>query len=289
MKQVKLFAPCKINLTLGITGSRTDGYHLISSVMQSLDLGDTVRIRLTEGKDINVICGTPGIPTDARNTAHKAASLFMKTAGIKSGAEIHIQKNIPFAAGLGGGSADAAAVLVGLSELFENTYTQKALCELGVKIGADIPFCIVGGTCLAEGIGEILSPLPPIPDCRVLLVKPPEGVLAGDCFQSYDKNPVADTWGCGPVIRALEEHNIKAVAAGMYNLLENAAGVAEIDRIKADMYSYRALGACMSGSGSTVVGLFDSSEQAEAAAEHARKNGWFAAVAKPVNHGAIVI
>ena len=175
--KVNVDAPAKINLFLDIRGKRSDGYHIVSMVMQSISLCDEITVSRTDDGDIKIVCSDENIPLDETNTVYKAVELFFKeTEKENKGIEIKIKKNIPTEAGLGGGSTDAAAVLHALNKLYDTELSRKELAEIGAEIGADVPFCVYGGTMSASGIGTILSPLPDLPECYLVIVKPNIGV-----------------------------------------------------------------------------------------------------------------
>ncbi len=277
MEKVVLRAPAKINLALDVTGKRDNGYHDVRMVMQQIGLSDEILIEKisTGGDRITVETNSGELPLNEDNLVYKAARIIMDECGIKDSIRIFIDKHIPIAAGLAGGSTDAAAVLKGMNELFELGITELKLRELGVRIGADVPYCIMGGTALAEGIGEILTPLTPMPDCTILIAKPGISVSTGYVYTAYDSlkeklHPEVDAMAA-----ALKERNLSGIAKLLGNSLE---GVTQeeypvIKRIKQIMLGNGALGALMSGSGPTVFGLFDDGNKAGEALERIRKEG----------------
>lgn len=267
MKEITVRAYAKINLTLDVTGVRPNGYHEVRMIMQNISLYDRLTIKQIVKNEIILSAGQTSLPTGNDNLICKACNAFFEVSGISSGIFIDLDKRIPVAAGMAGGSADAAATLHGLNALFETGYSLEQLCEIGVKLGADIPFCLIGGTVLAEGIGEILTPLKAAPDCHLLIVKPSAGISTKHV---YDKlapceeliHPDTDA-----MIAAINKGSIAEVAANLGNVLESvtAAEMPFINEIKAEMLALGALGALMSGSGTTVFGIFDSKAKAEAA------------------------
>ena len=274
MKKIKAFA--KINLTLDITGRREDGYHLLRSVMQQIYPCDLVEVKKADSISLKLFWDNePGsshevVPADRRNIAWKAAELILKEAGIDSGVEITLKKSIPAAAGLAGGSTDAAAVLKGVNELYEIGYDTDKLCELGVRLGADVPFCIRGGTAMAEGIGDKLTPLPTPDKAYILLVKPPIAVSTKEVYEAYDAlEPSEREDKSGRLEKLLKEG--KADPAGVCGCLMNVlADVTEaqhpmIKEIREKMTELGAEGALMSGSGPTVFGIFSDGEKAKEA------------------------
>lgn len=280
-------AYAKINVSLDVVGKREDGYHNLKSVMQSVSLYDKVFIN-TSYDGIKIKTNLPYLPCDERNIAYKAAKLFFEEINEKPHADIYIEKKIPMGAGLGGGSADAAAVLSGLSKMYENNISPERLEQIGLMCGADVVFCMRGGTHLAEGVGEILTPLPPMPKCFILLVKPALSISTKTVFQNFslsmcDYHP--DTDG---IISALEIGDINSVSVRAYNVLEKAVNMRykNLDVYKSELLTFGALGSCMSGSGSAVFGIFDNEKQAKKAAAHFKKAfKTFAFVATPINQG----
>jgi len=271
-------APAKINLGLDVLGHRKDGYHDVSMIMQSLTLHDTVTITAAPGKpgslrgEIELTSSAPDIPTDETNLACKAARLLMDRFGITDTVRIDLRKNIPAAAGLGGGSADAAAVLVGVNRLFRLGLRDEELRREGVKIGADVPFCLMRGTAIAEGIGDILRPVAPMPSCGILLAKPPVSVSTKKVYQQYDSAEVKAHPDIPAILKALKEGSLESLAGSIGNVLEavTAAGYPVIDELKESMIKEGALGSLMSGSGPTVFGLYRTEEEASVAAERLR-------------------
>lgn len=259
-------APAKVNLFLDITGKRPDGYHLLDSVMQSVDLCDTVTLSRMSGEGIYISCNRSRIPCDENNLAHIAAARFFEAFEIRRdfGLSIELEKRIPVQAGLGGGSSDAAAVLVGLNVLLGIHADRERLCQVGASVGADVPFCIIGGTMRVAGIGEQLSPLAPMPDCQIVLAKPSRGVNTAAAFRRYDDldMPRSDG-GAPPLLVGLNCGNLGALAGGMKNALEAACPVPEVRLLKERMMQFGALGAAMSGSGSAVFGIFDNRQLAK--------------------------
>ena len=249
-------AYAKINLSLDIVGVRDDGYHLIKTVMQSISLHDVVSV---DKKDngISITCNDPAVPCDERNIVHKCARRFFERVRESFGIHIDIQKNIPSQAGLGGGSADGAAVLVLLNKLCGDILTTEELCEIGAKVGADIPFCIVGGCVLCEGIGEVLTPV----DSRVILdlciVKPAFGVSTAEAYKAFDNAEVISHPDTETVIKALESGDKATLSKGLVNALEMDG---RIEEIKKELVESGAVSACMSGSGSAVFAILDGKE-----------------------------
>lgn len=261
MKSLTVRAPAKINLSLDVTGKRGDGYHLLSTVMQSIGLADRVTVSLEPRlKGIRLACGRARIPADSRNTAWRAAALFCEAAGLADGIAIEIEKRIPTAAGLAGGSSDAAAVLYALDCLLPNRVTRDQLFELAARIGADVPFCLQGGTILCEGIGEILTPQPPWPDIPVLLCKPSFGMSTPWVFSRFRLDAPGHRPDQPAVLAALATRDLSALAKSTANVLESVSLAArpELSEIKRQLTAAGAVVTLMSGSGPTVFGLFSS-------------------------------
>ncbi|MDP4118273.1 MAG: 4-(cytidine 5'-diphospho)-2-C-methyl-D-erythritol kinase [Bacillota bacterium] len=257
-----LQAPAKINLTLDVVGKREDGYHNVKMIMETVSLYDTVTV--FKRKNIEVKCNLPYVPTDERNIAYRAAVGFFESTGIEGGAYINIVKRIPVAAGLAGGSTDGAAVLKGLNRIYGNVLTYKQLIEVAAKVGADVPYCLNGRMALAEGIGEILTPIKNLPKTIVLLAKPPISLSTKLVYSMIKWDEIKlhpDTEGA---LSAIEREDINGLSARMYNVLEEVSceKYPIIKEIKLKMLEGGALGSIMSGSGPTVFGLYDSEEKA---------------------------
>ncbi|MCI8442324.1 MAG: 4-(cytidine 5'-diphospho)-2-C-methyl-D-erythritol kinase [Provencibacterium sp.] len=259
-KPLVVSAPCKVNLSLDITGVRADGYHLLRSVMQTVSLYDYLLISEGDYRGIFIECDREQLSCDTTNTAFGAASAFFQAARIENySVRLEIIKNIPMQAGLGGGSSDAAATLIGLNRMYQTGFSLEKLCEIGLQVGADVPFCIRGGTVLCEGVGEIFTPLSPLSEeSLILIAKPETGLSTVSSFRRYDRylgekrHPDTEA-----LVSALEEGELLAVAGSMSNVLEQVSGLPEINRFKELMLSCGALGASMTGSGSAVIGLFN--------------------------------
>lgn len=258
----------KINLTLDVLSRRENGYHDIKMIMQTISLFDLIIIDKTE-YGITVSANLRYLPTGEKNLAYKAADAFFSKTGIRSGAKIMIHKNIPVAAGLAGGSGNCAAVLTALNMLFGCPLSKEELREEGAALGADVPYCFDGGTQIAEGIGEILSPLPPMPEAYILLVKPPVNVSTKLIYEEIDEAPVSLRPDTDAMIRALKSGNIYDVSKYLCNVMEAVTEKMHpiIGGIKKKMIMNGALGAVMSGSGPTVFGIFDDLAEAKESAD----------------------
>ena len=262
-------ALAKLNLTLDVLGRREDGYHDMCMVMQSITLADTLTITPTTGEGIRVSTNFEFLPSDDTNLAAKAAKAFWDARGEAHQAlEIDIDKHIPVCAGMAGGSSDAAAVLRGLNEQAGKPYTLMELAKVGEAVGSDVPYCVLGGTALAEGRGEILTPLAPLPKCHVVVCKPGFPISTPTLFRKIDQVDIIHRPDTAGMIAALEAGDLTGVARRLYNVFEDALNDqqrASVNAIKNTLIEYGALGAAMSGSGPTVFGLFDDEEKAKEA------------------------
>ena len=279
-----LKAYAKINITLDVVGKRPDGYHNLKSIMQTVSLYDEIDMKTDDSGEIIISVNWPYLVTDKRNIAYKAADLFFKKTGIRSGLSIGIHKKIPMGAGLGGGSADAAAVLTGLNKMFGNPLTYDALAEVGLMCGADVPFCLKKGTCLAEGLGEILTPLPSFPDCFILIAKPLISLSTKSVFEDLSIKNIKHHPNTDGVIEALHEKNLFGISIRVYNVLEETVRerYRDLDFYKGIMLENGALGAAMTGSGSVVFGIFDEKKLAQNAADKFNKLTVSTFITKPL-------
>ena len=265
----------KINLGLDVIGRRENGYHDVRMVMQTIYLYDDVTVKKTEEPGIVVKTNLSYLPVNEDNIAYKAAKMLIDEFGIEQGVEITLNKHIPVAAGLAGGSSNAAAVLVGMNRIFDLKLSQKDMMERGVKLGADVPYCVMRGTVLAEGIGEILTPLPPMPKCYILIAKPGINVSTKVVYEKLDSKPIENHPNIDAIINGLEENDVYKVAASLGNVLE-AVTIEDypvIEDIKDAMKEAGALNAMMSGSGPTVFGIFDDKKVAKEAKEKIKAMG----------------
>ena len=282
-------APAKINLFLDITARRENGYHDIKSIMQSVSLFDILTFE--ENDVFSLSCTDTSLPCDNTNLVWRAADAFFDTAdGKERNIKITIEKNIPMAAGLAGGSADCAATLAGLNELYGSQLTDNELCDIGAKLGADVPFCIKCGTYVTEGIGEVMTKAPAMPGCILVVAKDPlDGVSTPAAYKALDelygnfkkRSPYS---GFESIYSALEKNDIRAIADSLYNIFEDVIlpSHPSVTKIKQTMANAGALTAIMSGSGPSVFGIFDSEEKAKKACEKLKKDGIFAAVCYPI-------
>lgn len=287
MDTITLLAPAKINLSLDITGKLENGYHTLDMIMQSIDLCDTVTISKTQTGEIAITCDEPTVPCDNRNIAYKCADVFFKSLNIENdGILIHIEKAIPSQAGLAGGSTDGAAVLVGLNMLYDLGLSTDELCKLGVKCGADIPFCIVGGTKRAEGIGEKLSAVPDFKGCYLALAKPDCGVSTVEAYTKFDEANIDTSVETEMLIETIKKSRISDLSKYMRNLLEDVCAPQQSIDIKATMLKHGAYCAMMTGSGSAVFGVFDTKDKAIECINGIDTE--FKMVCQPINHGIFI-
>ena len=258
-------AHAKINLGLDITGVREDGYHLLRTVMQNISLADRLELSPVRSGQIIIETTNRFLSTGPKNIAYKTARLVLDEYGIKEGVLIKIDKKIPIAAGLAGGSADAAATLIALNMMFRLNMSPERMCELGVALGADVPFCIIGRTALAEGIGEKLTLLPEMPECRIVLVKPSFGLSTKTVYQAFDSCTLREHPNIDLVTEGLKNGDLTQICRNMGNVLEQVsfAEHPELNEIREKLLEGGALGARLSGSGPTVFGIFDDKEKAK--------------------------
>ncbi len=275
MKDISVKALAKINLGLDVIRRREDGYHEVCMVMQTIHLFDRLEIAKNTSGQITMETNLAFLPTNENNLVYKAAKLLSDEFGIKDGIHVNLQKRIPVAAGMAGGSTDAAAVLYGMNKIFDLGLTTEQLMERGVKIGADVPYCIMRGTALAEGIGEKLTALPPMVKCPVLIAKPAINVSTKFVYENLKLNDATVHPDMQKLIADIKEKDLYKIAEDMGNVLETVTIPAYpvIADIKEHMKNHGAVGAMMSGSGPTVFGLFDDEKTAEAAYEAMKASG----------------
>ena len=264
---ISLKALAKINLGLDVVRRREDGYHEVRMIMQTIHLYDRLDIKRTKESGIQIQTNLSFLPVNENNLIYKAAKLLMDEFFITDGVSVKLDKRIPVAAGMAGGSTDAAAMLIGVNRLFSLGLTKRQLMERGVQIGADVPYCIMRGTALAEGIGEALSPLPPMVKCPVLIAKPSISVSTKFVYQNLKLDDTTIHPDIDRLIDDIKAKNLHDIAAHMGNVLETVTipNYPVIDEIKKHMLSNGAVGAMMSGSGPTVFGLFDDEDTAKKA------------------------
>ena len=272
MDRLELKALGKINLGLDVLGRRENGYHDVRMVMQTVYLFDRIIMKKSKTPGIRLETNLYYLPVNENNLAYQAAQMLMDEFHMEEGVSIQLDKHIPVAAGMAGGSSNAAAVLFGMNRMFSLGLSQKELMERGVKLGADVPYCIMRGTVLAEGIGEILTPLSPMPKCYVLIAKPAISVSTKMVYEKLDSHEIEDHPDIDGILAGLKAGDLKKVAGSMGNVLERVTVDAYpvIDQIKKMMIKEGALNAMMSGSGPTVFGIFEEKATARKAADAIR-------------------
>lgn len=264
---MKIRCYAKINLSLDVTGRTENGYHELDSIFQLVSVYDILSLSVSEGEGIYLTCDTPEIPCDERNLAYKAASLLLQDSGKKARVTMHLEKHIPSGAGMGGGSADAAGVLYALNQMLDCGYSNQALRNLGVKLGADVPFFLLGGTAFAQGIGEILTPLKPWNQIPLVIVKGRKSISTPEAYRAIDRleNPVhPDTEA---MLQAIAVQDKNLLCRSCANLFEFAIDCQDVVRAKSALLKHGAECAVMTGSGSAVFGIFENQESAQACAD----------------------
>lgn len=265
MNSIKLKSRAKINLSIDVLGKREDGYHLVEMIMQTIDLYDIVKLKKIDKDNIVIKSNSVDIPLNEDNIVYKAVNLLKNRFNINKGVEVFIEKNIPVAAGMAGGSANAAAVLVGLNKLWQLDLSEEELQKIGFKLGADVPFCISGKAALAQGVGEELTYIKGLPkDVFILVCKPDLFVSTKEVYEGLDLNNIESRPDNKYLIDCLNSEDIKSLASNMVNVLESVTSKKhkEIKEIEEVMINNNALGSMMSGSGPTVFGLYDNEEDA---------------------------
>ncbi len=275
MKDISVKALAKINLGLDVVRRREDGYHEVRMVMQTIHLFDRLEMAKNSSGEISITTNLSFLPTNRNNLVYRAAELLREEFQIKDGLTINLHKHIPVAAGMAGGSTDAAAVLYGMNRMFNLGLKREELMERGVKIGADVPYCIMRGTALAEGIGEKLTALPPMVKCPVLIAKPQISVSTKFVYENLRLNDKTVHPDIDALVENIRKKDLNAVASEMGNVLETVTipNYPVIAQIKEYMLEHGAVGAMMSGSGPTVFGLFEDGDTAVAAYEKMKESG----------------
>lgn len=288
--KVKVKAPAKINLSLDVLRRRADGYHDVSMVMQAVSLYDYVTVEALDTRGIEIFCDYPDVPCNKKNIAYKCAEAFFNyTKAENTGIKITIEKNIPAQAGLAGGSADGAAVITALNKLFSTYLKEDELCEIGSKVGADIPFCILGGTKLASGTGTTLKKMINMPKCNIVICKPDFSVSTAEAYARIDKAGLSHPEFTAEMVKAIYARDIWMVTTSMLNDFEIALNLDGINEIKKLMLKNKALGSCMSGSGSAVFGVFNNIKKAEKCMEKLKEKYNYVFLCEPVKHGCKII
>lgn len=262
--KITVHVPAKINLALDIVGKREDGYHLVQMVMQSVNLYDSIIMESDSSRGIELDSNIEIVDNIEKNTAYRAAVEFFKDTNIEnSGIKINLKKRIPMQAGLAGGSADAAGVIIGLDRLFNTNLPKHKMLEIGARVGADVPFCIIGGTMLSEGIGTTLETIADLPDCHIVLYKPPIGISTKEAYEKSDTVGYMELTKVSEVVNSIYNGDLKEISSLIFNRFEYVMNIDEVIKIKEEMKNLGALNACMSGSGPTVFGIFDNKAKAE--------------------------
>lgn len=275
MKDISVKALAKINLGLDVVRKREDGYHEVRMIMQTIHLFDRLEMKRTDRGTIKIVTNLPFLPVNENNLVYKAAELLREEFQIKDGLDVKLHKHIPVAAGMAGGSTDAAAVLYGMNRMFELGLSRAQLMQFGAKLGADVPYCVMRGTALAEGIGEKLTALPPMVKCPVLIAKPPISVSTKFVYENLRLNEKTLHPDIDKLEAAIKKRELSEIAGAMGNVLESVTipNYPVIAEIKENMIEHGALNAMMSGSGPTVFGLFEKESTAAAAYEAIRESG----------------
>jgi 4-diphosphocytidyl-2-C-methyl-D-erythritol kinase len=273
MKKLRLRAYGKINLGLDVVRKREDGYHELRMIMQTVGLYDELTMKVIPEDEICLSTNLSFLPTNQNNLIYKAIAMIKEEFSIKEGVEVRLEKKIPVAAGMAGGSSNAAAALIGMNRLFHLGLSKKKLMEYGVKLGADVPYCIMRGTALSEGIGEILTPLPPMPPCYILLAKPGISVSTKYVYQNLKVNELEEHPDIDGMVTALKSGDLKGISDRLGNVLETVTikDHPMIEEIKQFLIDQGAMNALMSGSGPTIFGIFKDRDQARTALKNMRQ------------------
>ncbi len=271
---LELKAYAKVNLGLDVIRRREDGYHEVKMIMQTVKLYDQLSMEINNTGDINITTNLSYLPVDKKNLVYRAIDMIRENYNIKEGVTVKLNKHIPVAAGMAGGSTDAAAAFVGMNQLFRLNITQDTLMDYGVQLGADIPYCIMRGTALSEGIGEILTPLPSIPQCWFVIVKPVFSISTKFVYEHLHLDENTAHPDIDGMVAAIKDGNLEGITSRMGNVLEDVAvpHYPLITEIKGKLNSMGALNSLMSGSGSSVFGIFTSKEKADKAARVLQKD-----------------
>ena len=287
LQSVHLLAPAKLNLSLDVVGILPGGYHALDMVMQAVSLYEQVTLR----RSVDLVVRIPGsrIPTGPKNTAYKAALAFFYYTGLLAGADITIRKSVPVRAGMGGGSADAAAVLVGLNTLYGAHLSMTELCALGASVGADVPFALMGGTCRVQGLGDLIKALPPCPDCWFTVVMPGYGISTPAAFAAYDQIGSPTHPDCAAQETAIRSGDLNGLCSAAGNALEVCAGGADTAALKEALTAHGARAALMTGSGAAVFGIFETEDAARQAAAALEAAGRQIYTLRPDRGGARVV
>ncbi len=287
---MKVKAAAKINLMLDILKKLDNGYHSLFMIMQSVDLYDTVTVEKNSINEIIIKCNKEGVPCNEKNIAHKCAKAFFDFCNIEDrGVTIEIEKNIPMAAGVAGGSADGAAVLYCLNKIYKTNLTDRELAKIGNKVGADIPFSLTGGTAVTLGTGNVIAPVTDLPDCYIVLAKPEQDVSTPEAYAEFDSLTRVRHLDRISMIDAVSNGDYEKICSLCGNVFEQAVEVPKRPHIKGVMRKCGADASCMSGSGPTVFGIFSDKEKAEQCCEKLCKKYENVYLCKPVNKGIVEV
>ncbi|MBQ2751819.1 MAG: 4-(cytidine 5'-diphospho)-2-C-methyl-D-erythritol kinase [Oscillospiraceae bacterium] len=284
-KTVKAYG--KLNLALDITGKLANGYHTICTVMQSVSLCNIITVTANKSGKITLSSDDKALPTDSGNTAYRAAALFLEQADTDKavGLDIFIEKRVPYQAGMGSASADAAGVLRAVNAIFNDPLSENELSKLALKVGADVPFCLAGGTALAEGIGEKLTALAPLADCAFLILHPNKGMSTVEAYKKFDSVTEPLPLHGKDCADAVNSGDLKQISSHCENMFERCCDIEDVFEIKASLKNSGALAACMTGSGTAVFGIFENMAAADRAQQKISNPKWRSWTAVPVNRG----
>lgn len=288
-KSMKLRCNAKINLSLDVTGKREDGYHTLESIFQSVAVYDILTVSVQTGSGIVLRCNVPALPRDARNLAYRAAQAMLEASGRECKVIIDLHKHIPSGAGMGGGSADAAGVIYALNSLLECGYSDEKLREIGLSLGADVPFLLMGGTALAQGVGEILTPLPALPELHLVILKGRQSVSTPKAYAAIDALEKPFHPDTAQMRKAIEEQDMSLLVKHCGNTFEDAVALADVERAKEALRADGAQCAVMTGSGSAVFGIFPDKQSAADCAAKRRSEFAFVQACTTVSQSLPVI
>lgn len=287
---MKILAPAKINLGLEIGKKTMEGYHEVDMIMQSISLCDEIDLSFSSDGKISLSTDKIINCSAERNIAYRAAKEFFEYTKLKEqGIKVNIKKNIPMCAGLAGGSTDGAAVIFGLNKIFETKLKKSELCEIGARVGSDVPFCIFGGSAAAKGTGTDLTPSECIPKCHILVIKPDISISTAEAYSRFDYIKAAKKHSMESLKAALKLQSLSEVCENLFNRFEEVINNEKIFEIKQELHNFGAMGSLMTGSGSAVYGVFDDVNKAENCLKFCQNMYDFAYIAKPLNHGAYLI
>ena len=289
MKQMHLLCAAKVNLSLDVTGRRPDGYHTLDSIFQTISVYDKLSVSVQEGEGISLTCNLPYIPCDERNLAYRAASALLERAGLQRRAEIRLQKRIPSGAGMGGGSADAAGVLFALNRLLRCQLPDEELRAIGLTLGADVPFLLLGGTARAQGVGELLTPLRPLPELPMVIVKGRQSISTPKAYAAIDALSAPAHPDTKAMLESVESRDIGLLCRSCGNLFEAVADCRDVTLAKEALTREGARCAVMTGSGSAVFGIFPTHSAARSACTRLREEFPFAYYCRSVKDSFVVL